>query len=46
MGQRIGMICFGSRVDSYFPNDFELNVKVGDKVVAGKTILARKKAEV
>jgi len=43
VGQRIGMIRFGSRVDSYIPADFELSVKVGDKVVAGKTILARRK---
>jgi len=42
-GQRIGMIRFGSRVDSYVPSDFELCVNVGDKVVAGKTILARRK---
>jgi phosphatidylserine decarboxylase len=41
-GQRIGMIRFGSRVDSYMPVGFELNVQEGDKVVAGKTILARK----
>ena len=39
-GQRVGMIRFGSRVDSYMPVGFELNVEVGDKVVAGKTILA------
>ena len=39
-GQRVGMIRFGSRVDSYMPAGFELNVEVGDKVVAGKTILA------
>jgi len=44
VGQRVGMIRFGSRVDSYMPSDFELCVQVGDKVVAGKTILARKKA--
>ncbi len=43
-GQRVGMIRFGSRVDSYMPADFELCVQVGDKVVAGKTILARKRA--
>ncbi|MDX8384805.1 MAG: phosphatidylserine decarboxylase [Ghiorsea sp.] len=43
VGQRIGMIRFGSRVDNVLPADFELCVNVGDKVVAGKTILARRK---
>jgi phosphatidylserine decarboxylase len=42
VGQRIGMIRFGSRVDSYMPAGFTLHVQEGDKVVAGKTILARK----
>ncbi len=42
-GQRVGMIRFGSRVDNHFPADFELCVKLGDKVIGGKTILARKK---
>ncbi|HXH73173.1 MAG TPA: phosphatidylserine decarboxylase family protein [Mariprofundaceae bacterium] len=41
-GQRIGMIRFGSRVDCEIPAGFELCVKVGDKVVAGETVLARK----
>jgi len=44
-GQRIGMIRFGSRVDNILPTDFELCSKVGDKVVAGKTILARRKVQ-
>ncbi|MDX8380483.1 MAG: phosphatidylserine decarboxylase family protein [Ghiorsea sp.] len=43
VGQRIGMIRFGSRVDSFIPAGFELAVNIGDKVVAGKTILARRK---
>ena len=41
-GQRIGMIRFGSRVDCELPAGFELNVKVGEHVTAGKTIIARK----
>ena len=38
-GHRFGMICFGSRLDVYLPDDFNLNVSVGDKVKAGTFIL-------
>lgn len=38
-GERLGMICFGSRLDIYLPDDADLNVKVGDKVNAGTSIL-------
>ena len=38
-GERFGLIRFGSRVDVYFPPDAEINVQMGDKVVAGETIL-------
>ncbi len=31
-GERLGMICFGSRVDLYLPPEAELLVKVGDRV--------------
>jgi phosphatidylserine decarboxylase len=41
-GQRIGMIRFGSRVDSEIPAGYELCVNVGDHVTAGKTVIARK----
>lgn len=41
-GQRIGMIRFGSRVDCEIPASYALQVNVGDRTVAGKTILARK----
>jgi len=41
-GQRIGMIRFGSRVNCEIPAGYELCVKLGDKVVAGKTIIARR----
>ncbi len=40
-GERFGLICFGSRVDLYLPMEAEPIVKVGDKVTAGKTVLAR-----
>ena len=38
-GERFGLIRFGSRVDIYFPTDADINVQIGDKVVAGETIL-------
>jgi phosphatidylserine decarboxylase len=40
-GERYGLIRFGSRVDIYLPLNMELLVKLGDKAVAGETILAR-----
>lgn len=39
-GERIGMIYLGSRVDLYIPHKYDITVKVGDKVYAGKTIVA------
>ncbi len=38
-GQRFGLICFGSRVDVYLPEDAVLSVDKGDKVKAGTSIL-------
>ncbi len=38
-GQRFGMICFGSRLDIYLPENAEPNVAVGDKVQAGTSIV-------
>ncbi|MDQ6959469.1 MAG: phosphatidylserine decarboxylase family protein [Mariprofundaceae bacterium] len=40
-GQRIGMIRFGSRVNCKIPSGFTLDVSTGQRVTAGKTILAR-----
>ena len=40
-GERISLIHFGSRVDVYLPVDAEVEVKLGQKVVGGETILAR-----
>tara|TARA_Y100000591_G_scaffold221022_1_gene192416 strand:+ start:28 stop:675 length:648 start_codon:yes stop_codon:yes gene_type:complete len=40
-GERIGMIRFGSRADLYFENYVPL-VKVGQKAIAGETLLAKK----
>lgn len=39
-GQRIGLIRFGSRVDVYLPAGTESKVILGQKIVAGETILA------
>jgi len=40
-GERIGMIRFGSRADVYFEN-YEILVKVGQKTIAGETLLAKR----
>ena len=42
-GERYGLIRFGSRVDIYMPLDATVNCKVGDKVIAGESVLARLK---
>ncbi len=39
-GQRFGLIRFGSRVDIYLPSQSNPAVKIGDKVVAGESLLA------
>ncbi|MGD8881827.1 MAG: phosphatidylserine decarboxylase family protein [Desulfobacterales bacterium] len=38
-GQRFGLICFGSRLDVYLPENVEFKVAVGDKVKAGASII-------
>ncbi|MEK6790834.1 MAG: phosphatidylserine decarboxylase family protein [Deltaproteobacteria bacterium] len=40
-GARFGLIRFGSRVDVFMPADCVPDVKVGDKVSAGSSIIAR-----
>lgn len=40
-GQRFGLICFGSRLEIYLPVETEIRVTVGDKVLAGSSILGR-----
>ena len=39
-GQRVGLIRFGSRVDVYLPQGTEPRVLLGQKCVAGETVLA------
>jgi len=43
IGERLGLIKFGSRVDLYLPEGYEINTKVGERVLAGIDIVARKK---
>jgi phosphatidylserine decarboxylase len=38
-GERYGLIRFGSRLDVYLPRDADLRAAVGDKTVAGETVL-------
>ena len=38
-GERMGLIRFGSRVDHFLPTNAELRVKVGDRTVAGVTVM-------
>jgi|TARA_B100001093_G_scaffold520485_1_gene616602 phosphatidylserine decarboxylase len=37
----LGFIKFGSRVDLFLPKNTKLNIKLNDKVVGGKTIIAK-----
>lgn len=41
IGERFGLIRFGSRAEVYFPEGVEVAVKVGDRVRAGESVLAR-----
>ena len=40
LGQRYGVMKFGSRMDLFLPTSAIIRVKVGDKVVAGETTIA------
>lgn len=40
VGQRVGLIRFGSRVDIYLPAGTDAKVVLGQKVIAGETVLA------
>ncbi len=37
--ERYGLIRFGSRVDVYLPPETELNVRIGERTVAGESVL-------
>lgn len=40
-GQRVGLIRFGSRVDVYLPAGTDAQVMVGQRTIAGETVLAQ-----
>lgn len=40
-GEKFGLIKFSSRTDLLMPNNVEIVVKVGDRVVGGETVIAR-----
>ncbi len=40
-GQRLGLICFGSRVDVYLPENCEIIARKGDRLTAGESVVAR-----
>lgn len=42
-GERVGLIKFGSRVDVFLGPEWRLEVREGQKVRAGSTVLARRK---
>lgn len=44
-GQRIGLIKFGSRVDLYIPDAYELSVKLNQRTCAGFTVMAKLKTQ-
>src|SRR5580698_4308077 len=43
-GERVGLIKFGSRVDIFLGPEWDVAVKVGERVSAGSSIVARKKS--
>jgi phosphatidylserine decarboxylase len=40
-GQRFGLICFGSRLDVYLPENTVLDIALGDRVKAGTSVLGK-----
>ncbi|WP_426571834.1 phosphatidylserine decarboxylase [Aquihabitans sp. McL0605] len=40
-GQRIGLMRFGSRMDVFVPPGVQIEVELGDKTVAGESVIAR-----
>ncbi|MFS2108364.1 phosphatidylserine decarboxylase [Sphingomonas sp. Sphisp140] len=43
-GQRVGLIRFGSRVDVFLPEDYAAQVTLGQRTIAGETVIAKKGA--
>ena len=42
-GERFGLIRFGSRVDVYLPEEYEAEVRVGEIVMAGQSVIAKRR---
>ncbi len=42
-GERIGIIKFGSRVDLYLPESYDILIAKGQRVVGGETIISNPK---
>lgn len=40
-GQRMGLIRFGSRIDIFLPPSVTIDVKLGDRVVGGESVIGR-----
>ena len=40
-GDRIGLMRFGSRMDVFVPHGVRIEVELGDKTVAGESVIAR-----
>jgi phosphatidylserine decarboxylase len=40
-GERLGIIRFGSRVDTFVPLGTRINVRVGDRTLAGETVIGQ-----
>ena len=43
MGERVGLIQFGSRADVFFGPEWDIAVKPGQRVWAASTILAKRR---
>jgi phosphatidylserine decarboxylase len=41
LGEKYGLIKFGSRTDLLMPKNVEVFVKVGDRVIGGETVIAK-----
>ena len=40
LGETYGLIRFGSRLDTYFPEDADVRVEIGQRAIGGETVLA------
>lgn len=43
-GERVGLIKFGSRTDVFFGSEWEIAVRPGERVKAGSSVIARRRA--